>query len=93
MDPKLFATVFVTVFVAEIGDKTQLATLLFAADERHGKWTVLLAAASALCLVAAIGVLAGRLVGSWVSPRTLRWLAGVGFVAIGAWTLWSARAA
>lgn len=90
MDPKLFATVFVTVFVAEMGDKTQLATMLFAADAKNGKWTVLAASALALCAVAAIGVAAGKVVGDHVSPKTLKWVAGLGFVAIGAWTIWKA---
>jgi putative Ca2+/H+ antiporter (TMEM165/GDT1 family) len=90
MDPKLFATVFVTVFLAEMGDKTQLATMLYAADAKNGKWTVLAASALALCVVAAIGVAAGKLVGDRVPPRTLRWIAGTGFVAIGAWTIWKA---
>ncbi len=87
MDWKLFATVFSTVFLAEIGDKTQLATMLFASDARHGKATVLLASMAALCVAAAIGVLAGTYVGKFVSPQTLRWIAGVGFIAIGVWTL------
>ncbi|MFN0241917.1 MAG: TMEM165/GDT1 family protein [Planctomycetota bacterium] len=87
MNAKLFLTVFGTVFLAEIGDKTQLATLLFASDAKHGKWTVFAAACLALCTAAAIGVLAGSLVGRFVEPRTLRWVAGVGFVAIGLWTL------
>ena len=90
MDPKLFATVFVTVFVAEMGDKTQLATMLFAADAKNGKWTVLAASALALCAVAAIAVAAGKVVGDHVAPKTLKWIAGIGFVAIGAWTLWKA---
>jgi putative Ca2+/H+ antiporter (TMEM165/GDT1 family) len=90
MDPKLFATVFVTVFLAEMGDKTQLATMLFAADAKNGKWTVLAASSLALCAVAAIGVVAGKVVGETVSPRTLKWVAGIGFVAIGAWTIWKA---
>jgi putative Ca2+/H+ antiporter (TMEM165/GDT1 family) len=90
MDPKLFATVFVTVFLAEMGDKTQLATMLFAADAKNGKWTVLAASMLALCAVAAIGVAAGKWVGDSVAPKTLKWVAGVGFVAIGAWTIWKA---
>ena len=87
MEPKIFLTVFSTVLLAEMGDKTQLATLLFAADEKHEKWTVFLAAALALCLAAAIGVLAGAVVGRYVSPKLLTWIAGVGFIAIGVWTI------
>jgi len=87
MDPKLFLTVFGSVFVAELGDKTQLATLLYAADAPHARLTVFLAAASALALSSGLGVLAGGLVAEWVSPRVLRWVAGAGFVAIGLWIL------
>lgn len=87
MDLTLFATVFTTVFVAELGDKTQLATLLYAADASHPKRTVFLASASALVLTSALGVLAGSLVSEHVSPRTLRWVAGLGFIAIGLWVL------
>jgi putative Ca2+/H+ antiporter (TMEM165/GDT1 family) len=87
MDPKLFLTVFGTVFVAELGDKTQLATLLYAADAPHARLTVFAAAATALALSAGLGVLAGGLVASWLSPRVLRWVAGGAFVAIGLWIL------
>jgi len=87
MDWKLLVSVFGTVFVAEMGDKTQLATMLFASESKNGKWTVFLGSALALCAVAAIGVLAGGLIGRTVSARTLRWVAGLGFVAIGVWTI------
>ena len=87
MDPKLFATVFGTVFLAELGDKTQLATLLYAADAPAARVTVFVAAASALVLTSALGVLAGAAIAEWVSPRVLRWAAGVGFVAIGLFIL------
>jgi putative Ca2+/H+ antiporter (TMEM165/GDT1 family) len=87
MDPKLFATVFATVFVAELGDKTQLATLLYAAEAAHPKLTVFLAASAALVATSALGVLAGSLPSSYLDPRLLRWVAGLGFVAIGLWTL------
>lgn len=87
MDPKLLATVFGTVFLAELGDKTQLATLLYAADAPQSKLTVFLGAAAALVVTSAIGVVAGGLVSQAVSPRTLSWIAGLGFVAIGVWTI------
>jgi len=89
LDLRLFATVFVTIFVAELGDKTQLATLLYASDASHPKLTVFAASASALVLASAIGVLAGRLLSNFADPRALRWIAGVGFVAVGLWVLWS----
>ena len=86
---KTFATVFVTVFVAEIGDKTQLATLLFSADKQVSKWTVFAGSALALTAAAAIGVLVGGQLERFVSPKALKMVAGVGFLAIGAWTLLS----
>jgi putative Ca2+/H+ antiporter (TMEM165/GDT1 family) len=87
MDPKLFATVFASVFLAELGDKTQLATLLFAAEGDNPKLTVFAASALALVLTTAIGVLAGAALSQIVSPRALSIVAGLGFVAIGLWTL------
>ena len=90
MDWKVFATVFGTVFLAELGDKTQLATLLFASKNAPALWTVFIAASLALVLTSAIGVAAGALVSQHVSPRYLSYAAGVGFIVIGAWTLYQA---
>jgi putative Ca2+/H+ antiporter (TMEM165/GDT1 family) len=87
MELKLLATVFASVFIAELGDKTQLATLLFSADQAVSKLTVFIAASAALVLATGIGVLAGGLVSQHVSPATLKYVAGAGFIAIGAWTL------
>jgi putative Ca2+/H+ antiporter (TMEM165/GDT1 family) len=87
MDFKLFAMVFGTVFIAELGDKTQLATLLYAADAENPKLTVFVASALALVLTSAIGVLAGAAISQVVPPKLLSTLAGVGFIAIGAWML------
>ena len=87
MDLKLFATVFSTIFIAELGDKTQLATLLYASDASHPKLTVFAASAAALVLTSALGVLAGSLVADHVDPRLVRWLAGLGFIAVGVWVL------
>jgi len=87
MDLKLFATVFATVFLAELGDKTQLATVLFAADRAASKLTVFLGSASGLVAASAIGVLAGAWITRYVEPRQLALVAGVGFIAIGIWTV------
>ena len=87
MDFKMLGTVFAAVFVAELGDKTQLATLLFAADKAVSRWTVFAAASLALVAASAIGVGAGAVLAQYLNPRYLHYLAGVGFIAVGAWTL------
>ena len=78
-----FLTVFVTVFLAELGDKTQLATVLFAADENRPKLLVFAAAALALTASSAIAVLAGAAADRWLAMLPLKLLAGLGFVVIG----------
>ena len=76
------------VFVAELGDKTQLATMLFASDKEVSKWVVFFAASTALVATSALGVLAGSVVSGFVSEKTLGLVAGMGFIAVGAWTLY-----
>jgi putative Ca2+/H+ antiporter (TMEM165/GDT1 family) len=90
MDWKIFLTIFATVFVAELGDKTQLATMLFAADKEVSKYTVFIAASAALILASAIGVLAGTFLSEYVNEKYLHYLAGAGFIIIGAYTLYNA---
>ena len=87
MDLKILFTVFMTVFIAEMGDKTQLATLLFAADKEVSKLTVFLGASTALVLAAGIGVVAGGIISNYVSDKFLHYIAGAGFIGIGIWTL------
>jgi putative Ca2+/H+ antiporter (TMEM165/GDT1 family) len=80
-------SVFTTVFLAEIGDKTQLATMLFAADREVNRWLVFAGAALALVAAAALCVLVGAQIERFVKPSTLKTIASVGFIAIGLWTL------
>jgi putative Ca2+/H+ antiporter (TMEM165/GDT1 family) len=87
MDIKILSTVFLAVFIAELGDKTQLATFLFAADKDVSKWTVFFGASLALILASGIGVLAGGLVSEHINEKYLRYVAGAGFVLIGLWTI------
>ncbi len=90
MDWKIFITIFGAVFIAELGDKTQLATLLFAADKEVSKYTVFFAASAALILASALGVLAGTLMSEYINEKYLHYIAGVGFICIGAFTLYNA---
>jgi putative Ca2+/H+ antiporter (TMEM165/GDT1 family) len=82
MDWKLLATTFVSIFIAEIGDKTQLATLSLAAGG-SSKLSVFAGSALALCATSAIAVLLGEGISRFISPVWLRRIAGGVFVAMG----------
>jgi len=82
------ATVFGIVFLAELGDKTQLATLLFASKSPGNLMAVFVGASAALIVASAIGVVAGGVIAQYVSPKYLSYVAGAGFLLIGAWTIW-----
>jgi len=73
MDWKIFLTIFASVFIAELGDKTQLATMLFAADKEISKYTVFIAASAALIVASAIGVLAGSLLTEYINEKYLHY--------------------
>ncbi len=90
MQYQLLMTVFTAVFIAELGDKTQLATLLFASDKEASKLTVFVAASLALIVASGIGVLAGSLISHYISEKHLNYIAGIGFIGIGIWTLFRA---
>lgn len=84
----LFLTIFITVFLAELGDKTQLATLMFAADGKHPPVFVFMAAACALVASTALAVLLGVAADKWLNALPLDLIAGIGFIAIGLWTIY-----
>jgi putative Ca2+/H+ antiporter (TMEM165/GDT1 family) len=90
MEAKLFLTVFGTVFLAELGDKTQLATLLFASKSSASLLTIFVAASAALISTTLIGVVAGGFLSHYLNPRYLSYAAGAAFVVIGLWTIWQA---
>jgi len=87
MELKVLLPVFTAVFIAELGDKTQVATMLFAADQEANKFGVFLAASLALIVATAIGVVGGCFISRCVNPTQFRYAAGMGFIAIGLWTL------
>ena len=82
MDWKLFATTFGAIFVAELGDKTQLAALSLSAESKS-KWVVFAGSALALVATSALAVLGGDVVSRFVSPVWLRRIGGAIFVVLG----------
>jgi putative Ca2+/H+ antiporter (TMEM165/GDT1 family) len=81
------AAVFAAVFVAELGDKTQLAVLLFSSGKEVSPFMVFLAASAALVLSTGLAVLVGTLGSRYLEMLPLKLIAGSGFIAIGIWTL------
>jgi putative Ca2+/H+ antiporter (TMEM165/GDT1 family) len=82
MDWKTMATTFGAIFVAELGDKTQLATLSLSAGAR-AKWAVFIGSALALVATSAIAVIAGTAITRVVPAVWLRRIAGAVFIALG----------
>ena len=80
--------VFATVFLAELGDKTQLATVLFATENNLHPMLVFVAASAALVAATGLAVFAGNAAERHLSMVPLKLIAGLGFLAIGLWTLW-----
>ncbi len=93
MDIKFLFTTFGMVFLAELGDKTQLATFCLSADCDSSKWSVFIGSASALVLSSAIAVVFGDAVTRVIPPDYIRLGAGLFFVVVGAWMLLTAARA
>lgn len=87
---KELLVIFMSIFIAEVGDKTQLAAMLYATDSRVGRAGVFFAASAALIVSTLLAVLVGGLVSKFVGEATLKVAAGVGFILVGIWTLVSA---
>jgi putative Ca2+/H+ antiporter (TMEM165/GDT1 family) len=79
--------VFWMIFLAELGDRTQVATLLLAADRPTHRLAVFAGAAAALVLAAGIGVLAAGWVSHYLPEKTLHVGVALIFIIYGLWTL------
>ena len=82
MDWKLFSVTFGTIFLAEMGDKTQLATIALTGESKK-LWTVFFGAASALILTSLIGALAGSFLSKYIPAHLLQKIAGLFFIVTG----------
>lgn len=93
MDLKILLTTFGMVFLAELGDKTQLATFCFSADCEDSRLSVFLGSAGALVLSSLIAVALGAGISRFVSPTAIKLGAGIFFLVVGTWTIYSAMRA
>ena len=82
MDWRIFLTTFGVIFLAEMGDKTQLAAMTMAAQAKR-PWTIFLAASLALACVSALGIVVGSTLGHYLPLVWIKRAAAVGFIAIG----------
>ncbi|MEH1939095.1 MAG: TMEM165/GDT1 family protein [Nostoc sp.] len=83
----IFGTTFITIFLAEIGDKTQLSTLLMSAQS-HSPWVVFIGSAAALITTSLLGVLLGSWIANRLSPKTVEKSAGVMLLVISLMLFW-----
>lgn len=83
----VFGSTFLTIFLSEMGDKTQLATLLMTA-ESHAPWIVFAGASTALVATSLLGCLLGRWLATRISPQILNKAAGISMLAIATQLVW-----
>jgi Ca2+/H+ antiporter, TMEM165/GDT1 family len=86
MDVKVLLTTFATIFLAELGDKTQLATFAFAAESKT-KLAVFIGSAGALIVTSLLAVVFGSAISRLIPPNTIKMGAGGLFVVLGMWML------
>jgi len=88
---KAYLTIFFITFLAEMGDKTQISTLLFSGDKEISRWGVLVAASCALTVATFLAVIVGSELDRFVSAKTIKLASGIGFIGIGVYTLWMSK--
>ncbi len=86
MDFKVFSATFITIFLAELGDKTQFAAMAVSATTTSTT-SVLLGVVFALALAGTLGVLAGSLLGNVLNPQMMKYISGALLILMGAWIL------
>ncbi len=89
MDFKLILIVFGSIFIAELGDKTQLATLLFCANKEVSKISIFIGSSAVLICTSLVGVLLSSLLANIINPKVIGLISRIGFTGIGAFTIWA----
>lgn len=85
-DWSVFSTTFLTIFLAELGDKTQFAAVA-AAGQTRSTLSVLVATVLALAIAGGLGVLFGTILGKYIDPVKMKYVSGIAFLCMGSWIL------
>ena len=88
MDWKVFIATFTTIFVAELGDKTQFAAMAVSAGSSK-TYTVLLAVVLALAVAGGLGVMLGSVLGRFIDPVVMKNISGLLFIVMGGWIIFN----
>ncbi|MCB0357092.1 MAG: TMEM165/GDT1 family protein [Bdellovibrionales bacterium] len=86
MDWSVFGATFLTIFLAELGDKTQFAAFAVSAQSKS-TLSVLLGTVLALAVAGSLGVIFGSFLGKYIDPQKMKFIAGIAFIVMGAWIL------
>ena len=86
MNWQLFWVTFASIFMAELGDKTQIGVVGFSSQTKS-PMTIFLAASAALVAATFVGVCAGTLLAKYINPKYLKIFGGLLFIGIGIWVL------
>lgn len=86
MNWSVFFATFTTIFIAELGDKTQFAAFAASAQSKSTV-SVWLGTVVALAIAGTLGVLAGSFIGKYISPEKMKILSGSAFIVMGIWIL------
>jgi putative Ca2+/H+ antiporter (TMEM165/GDT1 family) len=79
---KIIFSTFFLVFLAELGDKTQITTMMLASESKS-KTAVFIGSASALICSSLLGVLAGTLINKYIPESIIKISSGTAFIIIG----------
>ena len=88
-----YLSTFLIIILAELGDKTQIATLIYSSNHPAKRWQVFGAAAAALVCCVVLEVTVGVLISRFVGPATINKITGVIFIIIGLFTFKNFRTA
>jgi putative Ca2+/H+ antiporter (TMEM165/GDT1 family) len=87
MDLNYFFLATSIVALAEIGDKTQLLSLMLSARYKDNHWAIIWGIFIATLLNHAMAAFLGSAISAWISPEVMKWILGGGFIALGLWLL------